>query len=145
MWGRYATVAGDVSVLPVYTPLPSPTPGPAFSLSFSRMLMCGDIHAVFKMTNTSELTFVSAERSVLDLDTGAYLAAPELDPSPFVSGSSNCPIGTGSHLDPGQVAYIYVPLSPVPSGDKARGSVRLCTQAGLGGLCYAQAVNFDIP
>ena len=145
LWGQYATAAGDASVLPAYTPLPSPTPGPAFGLSFSRIFNCGDFHAVFKVTNTSPYTFLSAERSVLDLDTGTYLAAPETDPSPFVGGSSNCPIGSGSRLNPGQVAYIYVPLNPVPSGDTARGSIRLCTQAGLGGLCYAQAVNFDIP
>jgi hypothetical protein len=145
LWGQYATAAGDASVLPVYTPLPSPTPGPAFGLSFSRVFSCGDIHAVFKVTNTSPYTFLSAERSVLDLDTGTYLASPETDSSPFVGGSSNCPIGTGSRLDPGQVAYVYVPLNPVPSGDTARGTIRLCTQPGLGGLCYTQAVNFDIP
>jgi len=145
LWGQYASVAGDASVLPVYTPLPSPTPGPAFGLTFSRVFSCGDIHAVFKVTNTSPYTFLSAERSVLDLDTGTYLALPETDPSPFVGGSSNCPIGTGSRLDPGQVAYTYVRLNPVPSGHTARGTIRLCTQAGLGGLCYTQAVNFDIP
>jgi hypothetical protein len=145
LWDQYATISGDGSILPAYTPLPSPTPGPAFALSFSRLLTCGDIHAVFKVTNTSPNAFQSAERSVLDLDTGTYLAAPELDPSPFSGGSSNCPIGTGSRLEPGQVGYVYIPLNPVPSGDRARGNLRLCTQPGLGGLCYTLSVNFEIP
>ena len=145
LWGGYATVEGDISVLPVYTPLPVPTPALPFTLQVSGFVTCGGTDVVIKIHNTGLYTFMTAERQVIDLDTSEDLHASELDRHPFAPGSFDCPAGHDNELVPDQVAYIYVPMDSVPSGHSARATIRVCTEDYLGGVCFTQRVDFNIP
>src|SRR5215213_7948301 len=40
LWGNYATLSGNLSVLPVYTPPPTPTPMPNFDASYAGKDTC---------------------------------------------------------------------------------------------------------
>ena len=145
LWGGYATVEGDTSVLPAYTPLPVPTPNLPFTLQVSGFVTCGGTDVVIKIHNTGFYTFTTAERQVIDLNTSEDLNAPELDRHPFAPGSFDCPAGHDNQLVPDQVAYIYIPIGSAPSGHSARATIRVCTEDYLGGTCFTQRADFTFP
>ena len=53
LWGKYASVAGDEQVLPVFTPPPSPTPSPAFNMSLESFHSCGSSDYVVGRTTSA--------------------------------------------------------------------------------------------
>lgn len=145
LWGQYATVAGDTVPLPVLTPLPRPTSAPAFTLQLYDFYTCVVDYAVFKIRNNGPVTFMTADRHILDLETSSDIFGPELDRHPFAPGPSDCPPGHDNRLAPDQVAFIYVELDPAASGHGARATIRVCTEDYLGGDCFAQRVDFEVP
>ena len=145
LWGEYATALGDTTVLPVYTPRPRPTAALAFTLQFYDLVTCGGTLAVFKVHNTGPYVFMTGHKHVIDLDTSTDLSVAELDRHPFAPGPSDCPPGHDNRLEPDQVAFIFVPLFDAPSGHTARGTVRICTEDYLGGVCFSQRADFKIP
>ena len=145
LWGQYATVAGDTVSLPVLTPMPRPTSAPAFTLQLYDFYTCVVDYAVFKIRNNGPVTFMTADRHILDLETSSDIFGPELDRHPFAPGPSDCPPGHDNRLAPDQVAFIYVELDPAASGHGARATIRVCTEDYLGGDCFAQRVDFEVP
>ena len=145
LWGQYATVVGDPARLPVLTPMPRPTSAPAFTLQLYDFFTCGVDYAVFKIRNNGPVTFMTADRHILDLETSSDIFGPELDRHPFAPGPSDCPPGHDNRLAPDQVAFIYVELDPAASGHGARATIRVCTEDYLGGDCFAQRVDFEVP
>ena len=82
MWGKYATISGNISNLPVYTPPPTPTasltpaptltptPTPSFNASFSDMDSCsGSWWVDIKVINTGAISFKSNSITVRDKGT----------------------------------------------------------------------------
>lgn len=145
LWGQYATVAGDTVPLPVLTPMPRPTSAPAFTLQLYDFYTCVVDYAVFKIHNTGPVTFMTADRHILDLETSSDIFGPELDRHPFAPGPSDCPPGHDNRLAPDQVAFIYVEFDPEASGHGARATIRVCTEDYLGGVCFAQSADFTVP
>ena len=88
---------------------------------------------------------MTAERYILDLETSADIFGPELDRHPFAPGPSDCPPGHDNRFPPGAVAFIYLELDPAASGHRARATIRACTEDYLGGVCFTQRVDFDVP
>lgn len=146
LWGKYATVSGDAEVLPVYTPPPSPTPSPAFSMSLDGFFDCGgDEHVVFKIHNPTQITYMTAQRHLIDLDSSKDLYGPALDRHPFAPHPRDCPPGHENEIYPDRVAYIYVPLRGAESGHGVRAIIMVCTEDYLGGDCWVQAADIKIP
>ena len=146
LWGEYATVTGDEQVLPVYTPPPSPTPSPAFNMSLESFYTCGVTdYVVFKIHNPTQITYMTAQRHLVDTETGKDLYGPALDRHPFAPGPRDCPPGHDNEILPDHVAYIYVPLSRAESGHGMRAIIMVCTGDYLGGDCWVQASDFTMP
>ncbi len=58
VWGNYATISGDTSCLPVFTPEPTPTPVPDFSFAYHNLDQCAVSRYVeFSVKNTGMLTW----------------------------------------------------------------------------------------
>ncbi len=146
LWGKYASVAGDEQILPVYTPPPSPTPSPAFNMSLESFHNCGDTdYVVFKIHNPTEITYMTAQRHLVDTETGKDLYGPALDRHPFAPRPRDCPPGHENEIYPDHVAYIYVPLRGAESGHGMRAIIMVCTEDYLGGDCWVQALDFTMP
>ena len=146
LWGEYAVVEGDSGVLPVFTPPPSPTPSPAFNMSLDGFFDCGrDEYVIFKIHNPTQITYMTAQRHLIDLDRGKDLFGPALDRHPFAPGPRDCPPGHENEIYPDHVAYIYVPLRDAQSGASIRAIIMVCTEDFLRGDCWVQAADFKIP
>ena len=146
LWGKYASVAGDEQVLPVFTPPPSPTPSPAFNMSLESFHNCGSTnYVVLKIHNPTQITYMTAQRTLLDTKTGETLYGPALDRHPFAPRPHDCPPGHENEIYPDRVAYIYVPLKAWESGHGMRAIIMVCTEDYLGGDCWVQALDFTMP
>ena len=72
VWGQYATVTGDTSSLPVFTPPPTPTPAANFAITGLGHVVCGGAHwYALQVKNTGGLTWESWKEEVVDLTTSA--------------------------------------------------------------------------
>ena len=145
LWGEHASLVGDVSELPVLTPPPAPTPRIGFLLYHHSFMSCGSTHAVFSVVNNSGTTFMTAQTHIEDLNTPDDLHGPKLDRHPFAPSPSFCPPGHGNILPPGAGAYIVAPISPVPKGNDALATIKLCTGDYLAGDCVTRSVFFRLP
>jgi hypothetical protein len=146
LWGEYASVMGDVEVLPVFTPPPSPTPSPAFNMSLESFHSCGETdYVVFKIHNPTQITYMTAQRHLVDTETGKDLYGPALDRHPFAPFPRDCPPGHENEIYPDRVAYIYVPIRGAESGHGMRAIIMVCTEDYLGGDCWVQALDFTMP
>jgi hypothetical protein len=145
LWGEYATLVGEVDALPVLTPFPSPTPGPLVAIDYAGTINCDRKYAFFVVRNYGPFTFMTAERTILDLDTGKTVYPTTFDRHPFAPLYNNCVPGHENEVYPGDVAYIYVPLQGSRQGHRAQAIIRVCTEDYLQGLCHTQWINFRFP
>ncbi|MDQ3004980.1 MAG: hypothetical protein M3R47_06295, partial [Chloroflexota bacterium] len=74
LWGEYATLLGNVSLLPVYTPPPTPTPSPAFQASFAGLDACVGWWVELELENTGGVTFTSMSLTIRDTVTDVVLS-----------------------------------------------------------------------
>jgi hypothetical protein len=144
MSGAYATIEGDTSILPAHTPMPTPAPPVGFDLYLQGFEACGSTtYVVFSVKNAGVEILKSANVSVVELDTGNSLYGPDFQRFPFAQVVRPvCPPDHGNILNPGVVAYIHVPISPVPHGKNALGEIMLCTGDWLGGDCVTKEIYF---
>ncbi len=87
VWGEYATVTGNISLVPILTPPPTPTatltptatatftpkPAPKFNISFSGLEVCKSSKkwwVEFEIKNTGDFALRSITIMVLDADKG---------------------------------------------------------------------------
>jgi hypothetical protein len=145
--GYYATVEGDTSLLPAYTPIPSPTPEVGFALYLNSFQSCGSTnYVVFSIFNGGAQTLKTAKIEVIDWETKNTLYPPTFQRFPFAQWVTPvCPPDHGNELFPGLVQYLHVPLSSMPQGGTAYGTVMLCTGDWLGGDCVTEPIWFNLP
>ncbi len=145
LWGEYATVEGDASILPVLTPEPSPIARIDFTMYRHSFSECGSTRVVFTVVNNSVTTFRSARIHVEDLSTSSDLHGPRKELEPFSDNPSSCPRDKDNFFPPGAVAYILIPISPFEEGNDAIANVRLCTEDDGGGDCVTKSAYFRLP
>ena len=143
LWGKYATVEGDASILPVLTPAPSPIPRIDFILYRHSFSECGSIRVVFTVLNNSVTTFKTAHLHVEDLNTSRDLHGPRIELHPFADNPSSCPADHGNFFPAGAVAYIVIPISPFEEGNDAIANIKLCTEDE--GDCVTKSAYFRLP
>jgi len=145
--GEYAILEGDTSLLPVLTPMPSPTPEVGFDLFLNSFQSCGSTYyVVFSVQNTGANTFMTGNIEIVEFKSKATLYGPTFQRFPFAHVVTPvCPPDHDNELLPGQILYIHVPIDPVPHGKTARGTVKLCTMDYQGGDCVTKEIYFDIP
>ena len=120
-------------------------PEPDFTVNFTNTGLCLPQYATFRVKNTGDLAFEWARITIQDLTASTTLYGPGTNSVPFLASSSDCPPGA-SAMDPGQTRYIAASIgSPVPSGNTARLTLKLCTLDGGGGQCVEKTTDFIVP
>lgn len=144
--GVYANIEGDTSALLILTPAPTPTTSVGFDLYLKGFEACGSTsYVVFSVLNAGVEILKTAKVGIVELETGTQLYGPTFQRFPFAQVVRPvCPPDHGNILDPGVVAFIHVPISPVPHGENAMGTVMLCTGDYLGGDCLTKIIYFQV-
>ena len=141
LWGEYATLVGNVDILPVYTPPPTPTPAPDFEAIYVGKDTCtGAWWVEFELENTGGIQFKSISLTIRDTDTNIVL-------SMYVDGFTDkdgCPNSVKrDNLNPGATHIVSSPSFTYDlAGHKIRATVTLCSDLGQTGICISKVVNF---
>ncbi len=146
VWGEYATISGNVSPLPIYTPPPTPTPtftptpAPAFNISYSSLDTCTGWWTEFKIKNTGTLNFKSVEVRVEDIDTAVVLTNLT---DGFTDLTGCLTSTTKDTLTPGTSTIVSAPAFVYdPTGHTIRATVTLCSKNGQSGSCITKKLEF---
>lgn len=141
LWGEYATVTGNTAALPVFTPPPTPTPMPDFTVDFARLETCTTNWWVdMELSNTGGIAFDSISFTLRDIDTGTVVALSS-DTFPDNDGCINS--SNKDTLEPGRSPNISSPvLTYNPAGHKLRATITLCSSEGLNGTCLTEVIEF---
>ncbi|HSA99482.1 MAG TPA: hypothetical protein VLE49_02450, partial [Anaerolineales bacterium] len=140
LWGQYATVAGNVSVLPVYTPPPTPTPMPGFDAKYDGLETCVSWWLNIELTNTGGISFRSIALTVKDTQTNTDLSL-YADKFTALDGCHNS--STKDVLNPGERFTVSSPaFAEDPDGHKMRATITLCSAAGQNGTCVTKVIKF---
>lgn len=134
------TISGDTSVLPKFTPRPSPTAAPYFNVSFKKFDSCkGEDFALFIVENTGSVPFRSAYIKVIDqkADKSVEQALNAFDQ--FVG----CVLAKNiAPLNSGATGYVTSPpFKWTVNRDKLRAVIMLCTEKDLKGTCVTQSID----
>ena len=140
LWGEYATLTGNFAVLPMFTPPPTPTPEPAFDLSYNGKDTCSGWWVDLELENTGGITFRSISITVKDTVLGTTLNSST---DGFTEKSGCSGTVTKDTLAPGDTRIVSSPAFDYdPAGNKLRATVTLCSNKGLNGMCVTDTITF---
>lgn len=160
IWGKYATITGDVSVLPMYTPPPTPTATPtsdatitptatatkkasdgSFVVSYNNTDTCSpNWWTDYKLRNNGLISFQSMKITIKDMSNSNTF---EKSSNVFTDLGGCSTSAEKDVLDPGDILIFSGPnFSYDPSGHLLRISLTLCTGNAQKGTCVKQ--NFDV-
>jgi len=142
VWTQYATVVGNTSGLPFYTPPPTPTPGITYTVVYTGVVNCGGLYGFrFNITNNGSLTWQSIRITVTDNTVPAVFVHTqdnfrsfsgcvlELDQQDLTPGET----GPVASVSPGHFAYN-------PAGHSFTVMFKLCSENGLAGTCVEKTI-----
>jgi len=133
--------SGELTALPQYTPLPSPTAAPGYTITFKKFDVCkGAPFAVFIIENTGSVPFRSAYVRIQDLKTSK---TEEHVLNAFDQYTGGVIAKNIAPLNGGQSGFLTSPLfkSWDPRGKKLRAVFSVCTEKNLQGTCVNQIVE----
>jgi hypothetical protein len=148
VWGGYATVSGDKTTKPVYTPQPLPTatltlkPQPDFTVTYVGMQTCGtDYYFRFNIKNTGQLIWQAFQVDITDITTSTkttHVNSSFVDYSGCAASFSQSDLtptedGTIAAYSPGQLPYD-------PTSHSINAAFTLC-QTDTGG-CISKMISF---
>lgn len=137
-------ISGDVTPLPAFTPPPSPTSAPNFSVKYKNLDTCekgpARYFVRFTITNIGDLPFRSAYIKVTNLKNGE---STEQSVNAF-DLTTGCIIAQNiSPLGPGKTGYLQSEVFRKPlGGQKMKAIFQLCTEQGLKGACVTDSLEF---
>ncbi len=150
IYGSFATITGNSSLVPVFTPMPTPTPAKTatwttppmdFNVIYKEMDPCtGQYYARFDLYNNSSVTWQSFQTIVTDTMTTETVTAQRN----FFDQYINCILGVSQDdLAPGEAGEAYSLIFSVdPWGHLFTASIRLCTLDNLLGTCITKTLSF---
>ena len=140
LWGEFATVTGNVTVLPVYTPPPTPTPVPSFEASYQETETCTGWWFNIKLTNTGGLIFQSISVAVRDLDTDTVVS---MSADKFTWTNDCVGSSTENTLDPDDTLTVSTAAFAYdPRGHDMRATITVCSNVGVSGTCVTEVIEF---
>ncbi|RJP51722.1 MAG: hypothetical protein C4583_08170 [Anaerolineaceae bacterium] len=140
MTGEYATVVGNASALPVFTPPPTPTPRPDFEMTYAGMDSCVGWWLEFKLKNIGPFPFKSYSIVVKDITTSTTLTASD---NGFTDMDGCLASGIIASLDSGKSYTLSGPIFAYnPNNHQIKATIALCTENGLGGQCVNHTLEF---
>jgi len=152
VWGKYATLTGSTSQLPIYTPQPTPvftstslptitpTSPPTFNADYVGLNNCnGQWWINIRLKNTSSVVFKSIYVSLKDKtnnETQVYLQ------NEFVY-RNGCEEGSAKDIfSPGETYQISTPLFSHDLGNhEIKATITLCSDRDLNGFCSTRGVD----
>lgn len=146
LWGEYATVSGPVSLLPIYTPPPTPsptltsTPAPGFDASYQGLDSCTGWWAEIKLKNTGSIDFRSVGITLKDMATSnsvSNIADGFINDNGCTSSTSKVSLAEGKSVTVSSPAFTYN-----PAGHKLRATITLCSETGQNGYCVTETITF---
>lgn len=141
LWGRYATPTGPYESVPVYTQIPTPTPGFVYEIAYhSNIGFCGGFYVLqYRITNTGSPTLESWKTSAVD-HTGGSIPLPNQQDK-FTDISGCVPAAEQLKLSPGETSYVNAMFTNDPVGHDITVTVQICTENGLGGSCLSKTIR----
>ena len=140
LWGEYATLSGNTSALPVYTPPPSPTPSPDFAASYVGKDTCAGWWVDIELENTGGIQFKSYSLTLRDTVTSTVLSAYA---DGFTDNTGCADSTTRTNLNPGSSRIISSPAFVYdPAGHMLRATITLCSNPGQSGTCITHVIEF---
>ena len=148
LWGQYATVTGNTTALPVYTPPPTPTPlptatpTPSFTASYVGKESCTGTGwwVELDLRNTGGISFESISLTVRDTTTDTILS---LIADNFTNRNGCAETDTRDSLAAGSARIVSSPVfTNDPTGRAHSATLTLCSNPGQNGMCVTQVVNF---
>jgi hypothetical protein len=145
--GKYATVSGDLALLPVMTAMPTPTvsptstPIPEFKMNYSKLEACNTWWVDMELVNKGGLAFQSALIKIKEPLKGRTLS---LSSNGFIN-ADGCNTSTivEDVLAPGKSVIVSSPeLGYDPSGKKLIVTISVCTEPDGDGLCLTETMTF---
>ena len=140
LWGKYATPSGPYDSLPVYTPMPTPTPGFDFKLTFYNVTHCvGNSYVQFQIDNNGSFTLESWESTGTDNSGGIANLAVQEDKFFY---HDNCPTTQlQNDLEPGEGSYLNVTFLADPTGHNLTVKIKVCAENGMAGECLKKTLD----
>lgn len=138
LWAKYATPTGPYQSLPVYTQIPTATPGFEFEITYqSNIGLCGWFYSLqYRIENTGSFTLESWKTTSTDHTGGADPFPNEQDKFYDITGCA--PVGENANLVPGEAYYVNAVFDNDPVGHDITVTVQICTEDGLGGECISK-------
>ncbi len=141
MWGKYATPQGPWQSLPVYTPIPTPTPGFDFQVSYVNVTQCMSNWLVqFQIDNNGSETLESWKSSGTD-NSGSLVNSPNQQDEFYFFDHCTL-ISKQVDLTPGEGSYFNVVFNDDSTGHNLTVRIKVCTEDGMAGKCLKK--EFDI-
>lgn len=149
LWGYYATTVGDITSLPFFTPMPTPTLTIAptlvsnFSVVLTNLDSCGaNYYIQLKIHNIGSTVWSSG--SIIAKDTVTSTVAAELSSNIFQERSGCSAVGDiQNDLAPGESGALHSSdFNYNPTGHELLITINLCTQDAMSGTCQTKQINF---
>ncbi|MBK9924770.1 MAG: SH3 domain-containing protein [Anaerolineales bacterium] len=138
VWGKYATLTGNVFTLLLYTPAPAPST--VFSATFASMKTCTTYWANFQLENPSDALFQSISIELTDSETNTVVTMKSND---FIANDDcKAPTITDYLVSGGTTTVSSSPLVYNPKGHSLNARIKLCTLVNEGGTCVTKDVPF---
>ncbi len=141
LWAEYATPTGPFESLPVFTPIPTSTPGFQFEIAYHTNIgLCGGFYVLqYLITNTGSVTLESWNTSSTDHTGGSNPAPNQQDKFFDITGCA--PVGDMANLSPGQAYYVNSMYVNDPVGHDITVNVQICSEDSLGGNCISRTIR----
>ena len=140
--GQNITITGDTASLPQFTPRPSPTAAPYFTIEFWKFDICqGRNFAVFNVTNVGSLPFRSHYIRITDQKVNQSVEQ--------VSNAFDLRVGCVlarniAPLEVGGTGYISSPVFTWNAiNNRLQVVIQLCTEQDLKGTCVIQTLRIN--
>jgi hypothetical protein len=132
------TISGETTALPRFTPLPSPTAQPYYTVEFKKLDKCNGVDfALFTIENVGSVPF----RSVYIKLIGTKGDSVEQVLNAF-DLKVRCVLAKNiAPLDPGGSGYVYSPPIKWAAHSTFKAIIMVCTEKNLKGTCITQSVD----
>ena len=142
MWGKYATPSGPYQELPVWTPMPTPTPqGMDFKITYHKYIDCGGPWGLlYRIDNVGSKKLQSWQTSATDHTGGSNPQVWTLNF--FAEWSAGCVfINQQDDLIPGEAYYLVTVFLGDPKGHSITSNIKICAKDGLAGECLTKSIK----
>ncbi len=141
LWGKYATPSGPYESLPVFTPMPTPTPGFDFQVTYEKLIgPCGaNYYTQYKIVNNGAFTLESWRTMSDDHDGGTTPYEAKFDAFIQIAGC-----GFVDHqvdLTPGEAHHLVAAFTGNPAGHDITVRVKICQEDALNGDCLVKTIS----